>query len=71
MDGLNLRTNGESKAIQTKISPRSIHIYTHKKGKRGKINISCFQSPPPQFWDDLLCIQVFQDAGYIKLILEI
>ena len=32
-----------------KISPRSIHIYTHKKWKRGKISISCSQSPPPEF----------------------
>ena len=31
------------------MSPRSIHIYTHKKRKRGKINISCSQSPPPEF----------------------
>ena len=32
-----------------KISPRSILIYTHKKRKRGKINKSSSQSPPPEF----------------------
>ena len=37
-DRQNPRTNGKSKAIQTKIT----------------------QSPPPQFWDDSLSIQVFQ-----------
>ena len=48
-DGPNPRTNGESKGIQTKSHPEA---YTHtltKKGQRGKIKISCSQSPPPEF----------------------
>ena len=36
MDRQNPRKNGKSKAIQTKITHRSIHIHTHKKRKREK-----------------------------------
>ena len=38
MDRQNPRTNGKSKAIQTK-SQRSIHVHTHKKRKRKKKSI--------------------------------
>ena len=38
-DRQNPRTNGKSKAMQTKITQRSIHIPTHKKRKRKKIYI--------------------------------
>ena len=62
MDGQNPRTNGESKAIQTN-SPRSIHIHTHKKRKRGKINIVCSQSPPPQFGMIRCLFRYSTDAG--------
>ena len=46
-----------------KISPRSIHIYTHKKRKRGKINISCSQSPPPEFGMIRCLFRYSTDAG--------
>ena len=35
-DSLNPRTNGKSKAIQTIITERSLHIHTPKKRKRNK-----------------------------------
>ena len=36
------RTNGKSKALQTKMTQRSIHIHTHKKRKRKYIYISIY-----------------------------
>ena len=67
----NPRTNGKSKAIQTK-SHKEAYAYALTKREKGKKYIYlCYQSPPPQFWDDLLSIQVFQRCGYIKLIVEI
>ena len=42
---------------------RSIHIRTHKKGKRGKINISCSQSPPPEFGMICCLFRYSTDAG--------
>ena len=47
------RTNRKSKAIQTKS-----HI-TKEKRKKYIYIYHCSQSPPPQFWDDSLSIQVF------------
>ena len=59
-DTQNPRTNGKSKAIQTK-SHKEAYTYTLTKREQGKICIyHCSQSPPPQFWDDSLSIQVFQ-----------
>ena len=46
-----------------KISPRSIHIDTHKRRKRGKINISCSQSPPPEFGMIRCLFRYSTDAG--------
>ena len=46
-----------------KISHRSIHIYIHKKRKRGKNNISCSQSPPPQFGMIHCLFRYSTDAG--------
>ena len=46
-----------------KISPRSIYIYTHKKRNRGKINISCSQSPPPEFGLIRCLFRCSADAG--------
>ena len=43
--------------------PRSIHIYTHKKRKRGKINISCSESPPPEFGMIHCLFRYSTDAG--------
>ena len=42
---------------------RSIHISTHKKRKRGKINISCSQSPPPEFGLIRCLFRYSTDAG--------
>ena len=36
MDRQNPRTNGKSKAVQTKSQKKSIHIHTHKKRKEKK-----------------------------------
>ena len=58
-DGQNPRTNGKSKAVQTK-SHKEAYTYTLTETEKGKIYIyHCSQSPLPQFWDDLLSIQVF------------
>ena len=46
-----------------KISHRSTHIHTHKKRKRGKNNISCSQSPPPQFGMICCLFNYSSDAG--------
>ena len=46
-----------------KISPRSIHIYTHKRRKRGKINISYSQSPPPELGMIRCLFRYSTDAG--------
>ena len=40
-----------------------MHIYTHKKRKRGKINISCSQSPPPEFGMIRCLFRYSTDAG--------
>ena len=59
-DRQNARTNGKSKAIQTE-SHTAAYTYTLTKRENGKIYIyCCSQSPPPQFLDDSLSIQVFQ-----------
>ena len=71
MDRQNPRTNGKSKAIQTKITLRSIHIHTHKKRKGDKKKIyPCSQSPPPQFGMIRCLFRYSTDAGYISLIVE-
>ena len=62
MDGQNLRTNGESKAIQTKSHTEA---YTYTLTKRGKVekNISCSQCPPPQFGMIRCLFRYSTDAG--------
>ena len=58
MDGQNPRTNGESKAIQTK-SHREAYTYTlTKRGKGEKVYLLLPKSTS-SIWDDLLSIQVF------------
>ena len=66
------RTNGKSKAIQTK-SHTEAYTYTLKKREKGeKIYIyCCSQSPPPQFGMFHCLFRYSRDAGYIKLIVEI
>ena len=54
------RTNGKSKATQTK-SHTEAYTYTLTKRDKGKKYIyRSSQNPPLQFWDDSLPIQVFQ-----------
>ena len=72
MDRQNLRTNGKSKAIQTK-SHTDAYTYTLTKTENGK-NIyiyRCSQSPPPQFGMTCCPFRYSTDAGYIKLTVEI
>ena len=70
-DRQNPRTNGKSKAIQTK-SHTEAYTYTLTKREKGnRIYKSLLPKSTSSIWDDSLSIQVFQGAGYIKLILEI
>ena len=63
MDGQNPRTNGKSKAIQTK-SHKDAYTYTFTKREKGeKNNISCSQSPPPQFEMIHCLFRYSTDAG--------
>ena len=59
MDRQNPRTNGKSKAIQTK-SHREAYTYTlTKREKRGNIYISLLPKSTSSIWDDSLSIQLF------------
>ena len=58
MDRQNPRTNGKSKAIQTK-SHTEAYTYTLTKREKGKKNISLLPKPTPSIWNDSLSIQVF------------
>ena len=70
MDRQNPRTNGKSKAIQTK-SHKETYTYTLTKREKGKKYIyRCSQSPPPQFGMILCLFRYSTDVGYIKLIVE-
>ena len=71
MDRQNPRSNGKSKAIQTK-SHTEAYTYTLTKREKGKIYIyCCSQSPPPQFGMIRCLFRYSTDAGCIKLIVEI
>ena len=71
MDRQNPRTNGKSKALQTKITPEA-YTYTLTKREKGKKYVyRCPQSPPPQFGMIHCLFRCSTDAGYIKLIVEI
>ena len=70
-DRQNPRTNGKSKAIQTK-SHTEAYAYTLTKREKGEKNIyHCSQSPPPQFGMIRCLFRYSTDAGYIKLTVEI
>ena len=72
-DRQNPRTNGKSKAIQTK-SHTGAYTYTLTKREKGNIYIyiyRCSQSPPPQFGMIHCLFRSSTDAGYIKVSLEI
>ena len=71
-DRQNLRTNGKSKAIQTK-SHTEAYTYTLTKREKGKyIYIyCCSQSPPLQFGIIHCLFKYSAGAGYIKLTVEI
>ena len=70
MDGQSPRTNGESKAIQTKSHTEA---YTYTLTKRGKGEKIVYLAPKVHLliWDDLLSIQVFHRCRYIKLSVEL
>ena len=71
MDRLNPRTNGKSKAIQTK-SHTEAYTYTLTQRENGKKYVyCCSQSPLPQFGMICCLFRYSRDAGYIKLIVEI
>ena len=72
MERQNPRTNGKSKAIQTK-SYTEAYTYTHsQKEKKGKIYIyRCSQSLLPQGGMVRCLFRYPTEAGYIKLIVEI
>ena len=71
-DRQNPRTNGKSKAIQTK-SHTEAYAYTFTKREKGKkIYIYHYsQSPPPQFGMIHCLFRYSTEAGYIKLTVEI
>ena len=70
-DRQNPRTNGKSKAIQTK-SHTEAYTYTLTKREKGKKNIyRCSQSLPLQFGMICCLLRYSTDAGYIKLTVEI
>ena len=59
MDRQNPRTNGKSKAVQTK-SHTEAYTYTLTKREKVKnIYISLLPKSTSSIWDDLLSIQVF------------
>ena len=69
-DRENPRTNGKSKAIQTK-SPTEAYTYTLTKREKGKyIYISLLPKSTSSIWDDSLSLQVFHRCRYIKLFVE-
>ena len=72
MDRQNLRTNGKSKAMQTK-SHTEAFSYTLRKREEGeKIYVyRCSQSPPPQFGMIHCLFRYSTDEWYIKLTVEI
>ena len=71
MDRQNPRTNGKSKAIQTK-SHTEAYTYTLTKREKGKnIYISLFPKSTTSIWNDSLSIQVFHRCRVLKLIVEI
>ena len=70
-DRQNPRTNGKSKAIQTK-SYKEAYTYTLPKREKVKKYIYHFsRSPSPQFGMIHCLLRYSTDAGYIKLIVEI
>ena len=72
MDRQNSRTNGKSKAIQTK-SHTDAYTYTLTKREKGEyIYIALLPKSTSSIWDDLLSVQVFHrcrvhqvDCGYL------
>ena len=61
-DRQNPRTNGKSKAIQTKSHPEA-YTYKLKREKGKKVYISLFQSPPPQSGMIRCLFRYSTDAG--------
>ena len=70
-DRQNPRTNGKSKAIQTK-SHTEAYTYRLTKREKGKKYIyHCSQSPLPQLGMIRCLFSYYTHAGYMKLIVEI
>ena len=72
----NPRTNGKSKAIQTKSHTEAYTCILTKREKGKYIYIyiyiyRCSQSPLPQFGMIQNLFRYSTDAGYVKLIVEI
>ena len=59
MDRHNPRTNGKSKAIQTKSHTEAYAYHSQKEKKGKKIYISLLPKSTASIWDDSLSIQVF------------
>ena len=70
-DRQNPRTNGKSKAIQTKSHLEAFTYILTKREKGGKKIYHCSQSPPPQYGMICCLFRYSRDSGYIKLIVEI
>ena len=70
-DRENPRTNGKSKAIQTK-SHTEAYTYTLTRREKGEnIYILLLPKSTSSIWDDSLSIQVCHRCRYIKLIVEL
>ena len=67
----NPRTNGKSKAIQTKLHTEAYTDTLTKREKGRKYIYRFFQSPLLQFGMIPCLFRYSTDAGYIKLIVEI
>ena len=70
-DRQNPRTNGKSKAIQTKSHTEAYAYIITKIEKGKKIYVSLLPKSTASIWDDSLSVQVFHRCRYIKLIVEI
>ena len=53
----------KAKLYSQNLTQKHKHIHSKKKGKRGKINISCSQSPPPEFGMICCLFRYSTDAG--------
>ena len=71
MDRQNPRTNGKSKAIQTKSHTEAFTYRVAKRERGEKIYISLLPKSTSSIWDDSLSIPVFHRCRVHQLIVEI